>query len=104
MSVNIKNAIANLLAQAGLGAIRASAWLNVSEEGEKRGESVTLTKSYFRDGAFHKSKCSFKVAELSAAIAVLKDIEAQLLVRSRSISMSNDAKPQESEEAVTDEF
>ena len=100
MSTNIQEAVGRILAQSGLGPVRATAWQNFTEEGEKRGMSVSLSKSFQQDGSFQKSTCSLKVSEVSAAIAVLQDIERQLLATSRELT----ARQQGSAEPETAEF
>lgn len=81
------NSTGELLVQAGIGPVRASAWESI-RDGQSMGVTVTLSKSFWDRQAnqYGKSKCSLSLPDVAAAIEVLRDVQAQLLARSRELT------------------
>ena len=95
MSSNFANGI--LIAQAGLGPVRASAWENKNPQtGQSMGVSVTLAKLFLnkKTNEFDKTSCSLSLPEVAAALEVLRDVQTQLLARSREITRQPAAQQQ----------
>jgi len=64
-----------------LGIIDAAAWRNRDDDGKPRGVSISLTKRYYdaAEKEWKNSRCYLAPQEVSAAMAVLRNLEEQLM-------------------------
>jgi len=64
-----------------LGVVDAAAWRNTDDQGKTRGVSVSLSKRYYdaKEQQWKSTRCYLAPQELAAAVAVLTEVQQQLM-------------------------